>query len=361
MRNEVQKNPPIVVGIIGGGYGISTLLPAIASISDFSITSIATSRNSSSISDGKDLENKDILISSADEIIKDPHVDLVVIACPPSYQEKFAVAALENGKSIFCEKPGGLDLEATKRINATLHATGGHATIGYQFRYDPLIKWLCAKVAGGDLGKIQKVDISWETSGAAKTPSTSWRNDPEKGGGVLRDFASHVFDYMSVVDPLNFNFQIKETSILNHKIRSKILEVDIQEIDFEALFGTVQFNCRVSRKIANPLGHRITIQGEQGVGQVVHRNPFRLNDMSARFWEDLNDVGRDCTQELNLGAIDEDLKKYNLDLRQLAVRNLFVDFVYLLRGGDAPNLPSFDHGILNQMRVEEVGKVLFSL
>jgi hypothetical protein len=224
-----------------------------------------------------------------------------------------------------------------------------------------LIKWLCAKVAGGDLGKIQKVDISWETSGTAKTPSTSWRNDPEKGGGVLRDFASHVFDYMSVVDPLNFNFQIKETSILNHKIRSKILEVDIQEIDFEALFGTIQFNCRVSRKIANPLGHRITIQGEQGVGQVVHRNPFRLNDMSARFWEDLNDVGRDCTQELNLGAIDEDLKKYNLDLRQLAVRNLFVDFVYLLRGGDAPNLPSFDHGILNQMRVEEVGKVLFSL
>jgi len=350
-----------MVGIIGGGYGMSTLLPAIASISEFSVASIAKSRNSCPISDRKDLENNGILFSSADEIIKDPLVDLVVIACPPSYQEKFAITALENGKSIFCEKPAGLDLEATKRINATLHATGGHATIGYQFRYDPLIKWLRMKVADGDLGKIQKVDIRWETSGAAKTPSTSWRNDPEKGGGVLRDFASHVFDYMSVVDPLHFNFQVKDTSILNTKITSNLLEVDAQEIDFEALFGSVQFNCRVSRKIANPLGHRITIQGDKGVAQVVHRNPFRLNDMSARFWEDLNVSGRDCTQELNLGSIDEDLKKFELDVRQLAVRNLFIDFANLLRGGDAPNLPSFDHGIANQMRVEEVGKVLFSL
>ena len=361
MRSEGQEIPPIMVGIIGGGYGISTLLPAITSINEFSVISIASSRNSSSISDRKDLEDKRIALSSASEIIEDPLVDLVVIACPPSSQEKFAVAALEHGKSIFCEKPAGIDLEATRRINATIGATDGNATIGYQFRYDPLIKWLSRKVSEGSLGKIQKVDIQWETSGAAKTPTVSWRNDPGKGGGVLRDFASHIFDYMSVVDPLNFNFKNKNANVLNHEIRSNVLEVDIQEIDFNGLFGSVQFNCRVSRKIAKPLGHKITIQGEKGVAQVIHRTPFGLTDMSARFWEGFSVEGRDCTHELNLREIAGDLEKYNLDLRQLAVRNLFVDYALLLRGGIAPNLPSFVQGISNQQQIEEVEKALFSL
>jgi predicted dehydrogenase len=360
MPSKGQKIPPIVVGIIGGGYGISTLLPAIASINDFSVRYIARSRNSNTISDHEDLKNKGILFLSASEIIEDPLVDLVVIACPPKSQEKFAIAALENGKSIFCEKPAGLDLESTKRINATIDSTGGYATIGYQFRYDPLIKWLSSKVSEGSLGKILKVDIEWETSGAMKTPTTSWRNNPEKGGGVLRDFASHIFDYMSVVDPLNFNFHDKNSYNSNHAISSNVLETDIQEIDFNALYGSVKLNCRVSRKIAKPLGHKITIQGDKGVAQVVHKNPFGLTDMSAEFWEGSNVEEKDCTQELNLSAIAEDLEKYNLDLRQLAVRNLFVDLAFLLRGGIAPNLPNFIQGISNQLQIEKVEKALFS-
>ncbi len=360
MRLEGQEKPPIVVGIIGGGYGISTLLPAIASINEFSVISIAKSRDSISKSDHKDLEDKRIVYSSAFEIIEDPLVDLVVIACPPISQEKFAIAALENGKSIFCEKPAGLDLEATRRIDATIHTTRGHAAIGYQFRYDPLIKWLGMKVSDGSLGKIQKVDVLWETSGEAKTPAASWRNDLEKGGGVLRDFASHIFDYMSVVDPLNFNLHNKDSYNANRAIRSNVLETDIQEIDFNALFGSVQFNCRVSRKTSKPLGHRIAIQGEKGVAQVVHKTPFGLTDMSARLWTGFNLEERDCTQDLNLRAIADELKKYRLDLRQLSVRNLFIDFALLLRGGAAPKLPNFVQGISNQIHVEEFQRALFS-
>ena len=361
MRSDDPYIPPIVVGIIGGGYGISTLLPALSTLNEFNVTSISRSGSSSRSYDRRSLEKKSITFSSAVEIIEDPLIDLVIIACPPSSQEKYAIAAIENGKSIFCEKPGGLNVEATRRISAAIDATRGNATIGYQFRYDPLIKWLRTRVTEGSLGKIQKVDILWETSGAAKTPTTSWRNDPNKGGGVLRDFGSHIFDYMSVVDPLNFNFQNENSTFASHEIRSNILQTDIQEIDFNAKFGSAQFNCKVSRKITNPLGHRISIQGEKGMAQVVHKTPFGLTDMSARFWLGLNAEERDCTQELNLGAIAGDLEKYKLDLRQLAVRNLFIDFALLLRYGGAPNLPNFLQGISNQLHIEEVEKTLLSL
>jgi predicted dehydrogenase len=361
VRDQGQDIPPVTVGIIGGGYGISTLLPALSSISELDVTSIARSGNSNRIYDRRDIVNSRIVLSSAAEIIENPHVDLVVIACPPSSQEKYAVAALENGKSIFCEKPGGLNVEATRRISATIAATGRHATIGYQFRFNPLIKWLSKIVSEGSLGKIQKVDIQWETSGATKTPVTSWRNDPDKGGGVLRDFTSHIFDYMSVVDPLNFDFHNQNATATSHKVRSNILQTDIQEIDFNAQFGSVLFNCKVSRKITNPLGHKIIIRGENGVAQVLHKTPFGVADMSARFWSGMNVKEDDCTQELNLGGIAEELERYNLDLRQLAVRNLFVEFARLLRGGTVFNLPNFGQGVLNQLYIEEVEKALFSL
>ena len=359
MSSDGSGMPPIVVGIIGGGYGISTLLPALSSLNEFNVISIARSGSSSRIHDRGDLENKKIVFSSPAEIIEDPLVDLVVIASPPSSQEKYAIAALENGKSIFCEKPGGLNVEATRRISAAIDATGGNATIGYQFRYDPLIKWLRTKVAEGSLGKIQKVEVQWETSGAAKTPTTSWRNDPDKGGGVLRDFASHIFDYMSVVDPINFNSYNKNAIATNHWIKSNISQSDIQEINFSALFGSVQFNCKVSRKVTNPMGHKISIQGENGAAQVIHKTPFGLTDMSARLSAGLAVKEEDCTQELNLSGIGEDLERYKLDLRQLAVRNLFTEFAFLLRGGTESNLPNFTQGISNQLHIEEAEKALF--
>ena len=361
MGSEGQEIPPIKVGIIGGGYGISTLLPAISSISEFDVTSIARSGHASRTYDGGDLENSKIVFLSAAEIIEDPHVDLVVIACPPSAQEKYAIAALENRKSIFCEKPGGLNVEATRRISAKIAATGGRAIIGYQFRYEPLIKWLSKIVSEGGLGKIQKIDISWETSGAANTPVNSWRNNPEMGGGVLRDFTSHIFDYMGIIDPFNFGLYSEDKrTYTNHNVKRNISQIDFQEIDFSAQFGSAQFRCKVSRKITDPLGHKITIQGENGVAEAIHRSPFGLTDMSARFWLDSNVEVEDRTYELSLAAIAEDLEKYKLDLRQLAARNLFVEFALLLRGGTALNLPDFGHGISNQLYIEDVEKALFS-
>ena len=360
METKSQKLPQILVGIIGGGYGVSTLLPAISTINEFRVVSVALSGNSISRTEHKDLVGSGVLQVSASEIIEDPLVNMVVIASPPSTQEKFAIAALENGKSIFCEKPAGLDVHATRRIHAAVNATGGFATIGYQFRYDPLIKWLGMKVFEGSLGKIHKVDVQWETSGAINTSMNSWRNDPRKGGGVLRDFASHIFDYMSVVDPSNFKIQDIRPNHLNYGFRGNNLKNDLQDIDFQGLIGSVEFHCRVSRRIPHPLGHKITIEAENGIVQVVHKTPYGINDMFAKHNLGVDHGEIDCTQELDLESITSQMEKYKLDLRQLAVRNLFLDFAILLHGGTAPNLPDFVHGISNQMYVQEVEKALFS-
>ena len=359
--SEIQDSPPIKVGVIGGGYGISTLLPAISSISEFSLTSVARSRHSNHIYNRSNFENGNIALVSAAEIIESPSVELVVIATPPSDHEKYAIEALENGKSIFCEKPGGLNVEATRKISKAISASGGHATIGYQFRYDPLIKWLSRIVAEGSLGRMQRVDVLWETSGATKTPVTSWRNNLELGGGVLRDFASHIFDYMRIIDPLNFGaYSEVKRNYTNHNIKRNPSPINFQEIDFTTQFGSAEFHCKVSRNVTVPLGHKITIQGEHGVAEAIHKFPFGIVDMSAQYWLKSNMKKEDRTNELGLAAIAENLAKYRLNVRQLAARNLFTEFSKILLGGNALNLPNFDQGISNQLYVEEVEKILFS-
>lgn len=359
MHYKDQRVQPFGVGIIGGGYGISTLLPAIKSINEFNVHSIARSQKSSSDHGFIDLENKGIACASASEIIRDPLVDLVVIACPPDSQEKYAVAALENGKSIFCEKPAGLDVDASRRIGKTVVATEGIATIGYQFRYDPLIKWLCMKVSEGGLGKILNIDVQWETSGATKSSSATWRSDLKRGGGVLRDFAVHVFDYVSIIEPAYFNNLITDKDNSGCIIKSNRLEKDIQDVDFEVFFDSVHFNCRVSRKIVNPLGHKIRIEGENGVAQVLHKTPFGIGDLSARYWSK-EGKERNCTDQLGLVDAAFEMEKFQLDLRQLAVRKLFVDLATQLGGGFAPNLPNFSQGIANQYLVERIQRAIFT-
>src|SRR5476651_1987845 len=43
--------------------------------------------------------------ASADDLIRDPDVDLVAVATPPAAHEKAVIAALEAGKYVLCEKP----------------------------------------------------------------------------------------------------------------------------------------------------------------------------------------------------------------------------------------------------------------
>jgi hypothetical protein len=81
--------------------------------------------------------------------------------------------------------------------------------------------------------------------------------------------------------------------------------------------------------------------------------------MSARFWSNAESTGVDCAEELGLGKIAKDLERYGLDLRQLAVRRLFLEFALIFNVGAVSNLPGFGQALSNQLYVEEVQNALY--
>jgi myo-inositol 2-dehydrogenase/D-chiro-inositol 1-dehydrogenase len=69
------------------------------------------------------------------ELIASPDVDAVVIASPVPTHERFALACIEAGKRVLCEKPLAGDAAAALRIAEA--DTAGLVTVGFMRRFDP--------------------------------------------------------------------------------------------------------------------------------------------------------------------------------------------------------------------------------
>jgi predicted dehydrogenase len=125
------------------------------------------------------------LLTSAD-------VDAVVIGTPNHLHAPQAIAALEAGKGVLVDKPMAIDLAAAERMAAVARATGSVLLVGHMWRYRDEVRALRARIAAGELGRIDRthgygVHAGWGPSG--------WFTDRAlAGGGALIDMGIHAID-----------------------------------------------------------------------------------------------------------------------------------------------------------------------
>jgi myo-inositol 2-dehydrogenase / D-chiro-inositol 1-dehydrogenase len=87
------------------------------------------------------------------ELIADPAVDAVVIASPAATHEAFALACIEAGKPVLCEKPLAASAAAAKRIVEAEIAVGRRLlTVGFMRRCDPGYADLKTRLDAGAIG-----------------------------------------------------------------------------------------------------------------------------------------------------------------------------------------------------------------
>ncbi len=125
----------------------------------------------------------------------DSDIDLVFV-CPPNFLiPEVAEYALRKGRHAFCEKPPGRSLADIKRIVAAESANPGLVLIfGFNHRHHPGITDAKAIIDSGSLGAILSLRGVYGKGGGYDY-HTSWRNDPEVGGGgILLDQGIHMLD-----------------------------------------------------------------------------------------------------------------------------------------------------------------------
>ena len=141
-------------------------------------------------------------------------IEAVSIVTPNHVHTPAALAFIEAGIHVICDKPLALNLKEAKQLEKALAKHPGvifaltHNYSGY-----PMIRHAKAMVKAGELGEIRLVQgeypQDWLTTALEKTgqKQAAWRTDPKRSGagGCVGDIGTHTYQLMCDVSGLSAN------------------------------------------------------------------------------------------------------------------------------------------------------------
>jgi predicted dehydrogenase len=133
------------------------------------------------------------------EAIERDDIDIVDIVTPGDSHAEIAIAALDAGKHVLCEKPlanSVAEAEAMADAATRAAANGVYAMTGFTFRRVPAATFARDLVASGRLGRVYQVRASYLQDWLADPEAPYvWRLDKSlAGSGALGDIAAHAVD-----------------------------------------------------------------------------------------------------------------------------------------------------------------------
>lgn len=131
-------------------------------------------------------------VKNAEDVIQDPAIDAVVIACPTDTHATYLKACHAAGKHIFCEKPAVRTEEEAAEIEALFKGYAKKVMIGHVLRFFAEYRHLHDTAASGALGNIGTVRLSR----CASPPRGvgNWFANQAQSGGVIFDLSIHDMD-----------------------------------------------------------------------------------------------------------------------------------------------------------------------
>lgn len=154
------------------------------------------------------------------DVIADPAVEVVNVTAPNGMHLEINRAAAAAGKHIMCEKPVGKDPQQTIQSVAAAREAGVITSVGYNYRWAPLVQYARQLIADGKLGQLTHYHGRF-LNGYAGDPNgfLSWRFEQEHGLGTLSDLMSHVIDMAHMLaGPMTRVTSDKETFIRQRPI-----------------------------------------------------------------------------------------------------------------------------------------------
>ena len=154
---------------------------------------------------------------SADEILADPAIDLVVLAGVPSERTDLAIAAMATGKSVLSDKPGATTRQQIAATTEAQQQTGQRWWVLFSERFtNRAISEAIRQVHAGEIGRVVDViGLGPHTLAADNRPDWFWW--PESSGGIIGDIGSHQVDQLcAIVDPdCEGNVYIESATVSN--------------------------------------------------------------------------------------------------------------------------------------------------
>jgi xylose dehydrogenase (NAD/NADP) len=188
-------------GFLGAGYIASqALAPAVHAASNSNLYAVA-SRDLTKAANLSATKN----YNSYQELIDDPHVDVVYINLPNHLHAKWSIAALAAGKNVLCEKPLAMDLAQASAMAEAAKVSGKLLVEAVWARWHPRFIRAVEIVKSGEIGQLSSIES--EFSFMAKL-SGDYRNEVSMGGGALLDIGTYQVHLWSALTDISTGVEI---------------------------------------------------------------------------------------------------------------------------------------------------------
>ncbi len=116
------------------------------------------------------------------EVVNNPDIDVVSIVSPDYFHAEQAIACLNAGKHVLCEKPMTLDLGEADAIASAVRKTGKTFIVAHPTRYTPSFVLAKKMISRGDIGELFMVESEYAHNYRYmdRSESKNWRKDARR-------------------------------------------------------------------------------------------------------------------------------------------------------------------------------------
>jgi predicted dehydrogenase len=134
------------------------------------------------------------------DLVADPEIAVISVTTPNQFHAEMAIAALEAGKHVWCEKPMATSFADAERMLAAQRASGKAAVMGYNYIQNPLIRHMKALIEEGAIGALTHVRVEMDEDYMADPQELFyWKSEAQSGYGALDDFAVHPLSLLTLL------------------------------------------------------------------------------------------------------------------------------------------------------------------
>jgi predicted dehydrogenase len=225
-------------------------------------------------------------VSDLAEFLADPALEIVTVCTPSGAHFEPALAALQAGKHVICEKPLEITTARVDELMAAAAAAGKTLASVLNRRFTPAMAAFKQAVAAGRCGQLTSAScyVKWFRD-QAYYDSAAWRGTwALDGGGVLMNQAIHAIDALiHLAGPVRF--VQASTACLAHE-RIEVEDIGVAIVEFaNGARGVIEgATCAWSRA-----GHPVRIQLAGTAGSVF------LADEAFEVWDFKDEQPADAT------------------------------------------------------------------
>lgn len=183
--------PVLRVGLIG--FGNRALLGQLVDeLPDATVTAVCDP-DPAALAEAAAIHPGAALLPSLEAML-DTGVDAVMVLSPDHTHEDVAIAALERGVTVFCEKPLAITTEGSDRILATALETGARLYVGHNMRHLPMVRTLRRLITEGAIGQVEAVWCRHFVGNGGDYYFKDWHADRRNTTGLLLQKGAHDID-----------------------------------------------------------------------------------------------------------------------------------------------------------------------